>query len=228
MFMKKKYDTNPLERSVLERAENARECAAPLDDHQQTQPVYEAPTQRFETNLRSFADVPENLAPAPFHENDLTEPYQSIFVGQPDQAANNKSVSSAVQAIVLPPTSRTVVGFGLPEKWAMILPYLPLTVGAIIAVITLFYASRSETRVRFHAAQGLALHLASWIVGIGLNFVGDFTPFGNALEKGFQIGVLVYFIVSIVRVWRGKANHIEALDDVTDFLNEKIKPKVKG
>src|SRR3712207_8648565 len=53
--------------------------------------------------------------------------------------------------------------FRSPENVAMILPYLPFTFGGIAAAIELLLVSRSETRVRFHAAQGLALHIV-WLL----------------------------------------------------------------
>lgn len=234
--MKKKYDTNPLDDTILRQAEAARgnsdfgapphALPPPHAQQQQSHAVYEAPTARFEPDARRFAEAPPAAIPPLFHEADLNQPYQSIFArAQPPQNAAPQSISSAAQAIVLPPTERRVLGLSLPEKWAMVLPYLPFTIGAIIAVVTLFFAARSETRVRFHAAQALALHLASWIVGIMLSFVGGIAFFGNTPAKIFQAVVFVYFVVSIARVWRGKANHIEMLDDVTDFLNEKIKPR---
>lgn len=222
--MAKKYDTNPLDPDVLRRAEEARE--------QQTQVAgaekfAEAQTQFFEAQTRPFAPLPTTEMSAENADNmNLNEPYQSVFDKPESQSypAHN-SVSSAVQSIVLPPTSRPILGLGLPENIAMILPYLPFTLGAIAAVIELLFVSRTETRVRFHAAQGLALHIASWVIGVFLTFIGEFLFFGNVGGRIFQATVTIFFIISIVRVWQGKANHIEALDDVTDFLNEKIKPR---
>lgn len=222
--MAKKYDTNPLDGDVLRRAEETRAQQTETEENLQ------ARTQFFEAQTRQFSSA-ATTAPASeqptqrFEETNLDEPYHSVFNKPQSPEIINNSVSSAAQQLILPPTSRPVLGLGLPENIAMILPYLPLTMGAIAAVIELLFVSRTETRVRFHAAQGLALHIASWIIGIMLNFVGEFLPFGNIGGNVFTAIVTVYFIISIFRVYQGKANHIEALDDITDFLNEKIKPK---
>ncbi|MBC7795565.1 MAG: hypothetical protein H7Z37_01685 [Pyrinomonadaceae bacterium] len=46
--------------------------------------------------------------------------------------------------------------------------------------------------------------------------------------KMFSLAITIFFIVSIFRVYKGKPHHIEALDEVTDFLNEKLRPRCKS
>jgi len=225
--MAKKYDTNPLDKDVLRRAEEAREPFAPTNAAEQKPKVEthlsEAQTKRFYAAPTAPTDEQTTRR---FAQENFEQPYNPVFSSPQPFAGNlNESISSEMQKLVLPPTARRVLGLGLPENVAMILPYLPLTLGAVVAVIELFFVSRTETRVRFHAAQALALHVVSWIIGILLAAVGGFASFGRIGVGVFNAFVFVYFIVSIFRVWRGKANHIAALDDVTDFLNEKIKPK---
>lgn len=224
--MTKKYDTNPLDGEVLRRAEESRNAPPPVE----TQENSEARTRFFEAQTRQFYSAPtaqtSEQTTQPLNQSGFDEPYQSVFnKPQAFSAAGNASVSSAAQKLILPPTSRRVLGLGLPENIAMLLPYLPLTMGAIAGVIILFLSSRTETRVRFHAAQGLALHLATWIIGLILAAVGEFMPFGDMPRNLFSLAYIVFFIICMVRVWKGKPNHIEALDDITDFLNEKIKPR---
>ena len=227
--MAKKYDTNPLDNDVLRRAEAVR---AEL----QTQEFPPNPTDLIEPPTRLFAAAPtaemrtEPVSPQ-FNESAVNEPYNSVFnrpqafYGQPNAA--DWPVSVAAQKLILPPTSRQVLGLGLPEKVVMLLPYLPWIAGAVIAVVVLFCASRTETRVRFHAAQALALHLASWIVYAVLSSLNGVLPFASLISSIFGVAVTVYFIVSLIRVWKGKPNHLEPLDDVTDFLNEKIQPRTR-
>ena len=217
--MAKKYDTNPLDRDVSRRAEAARTQFLP---DAETAPQLEQPTKFFEAATRSFADVPTQ--PFAAGSNDFDNSYQSVL-HRPPPLAPTSSVSRDVGQIIQPPTARKVLGLGLPENVLMILPYLPAMLGAIAAVVELLFVSRAETRVRFHAAQALALHFSSWIIGAFLAFFGSFTFVGGHAGRWFQVAVTIYFIVSIFRVWRGKPNHIAALDDITDFLNEKIKPQ---
>lgn len=225
--MAKKYDTNPLDEAVLQKAEEARRktplYAVPPD-------ASETQTQFFEAQTRQFAAVataPAEAATQSLETANLTEPYQSVFNKPQSLAnANNNSVSSAVQKLIVPPTSRKVLGLGLPENVAMLLPYLPLTAGAIAAAIILLVASRSETRVRFHAAQGLALHIASWLLALLAGGIAGVLPLDSRFAaRIIPVALAVFFIICLVRVWQGKPNHIEALDDITDFLNDKIKPR---
>lgn len=221
--MVKKYDTNPLDPDVLRRAEESRRNLRIVE----TKENFETPTQFFETQTRSFkAGAPttefsrENSNTANAQTQEFSEPYQSVFNKEQPQVED--SVSAAAQQIILPPTSRKVIGLGLPEKFAMLLPYLPLTIGAVAAILILYFASRTETRVRFHAAQGLALHLVSWVISAILLVFNGVVPFARTMSNVFTIVVTIFFIISLFRVWKGKPNHLEMLDDVTDFLNEKI------
>lgn len=225
--MAKKYDTNPLDPDVLRRAEESRRNLRVVETS------LDAPTQFFEAQTRNFAaPAPtaefstENSNNADSQTQKFSEPYQSVF--NKEQSPIGNSVSAAAQQIILPPTSRKVIGLGIPEKFAMLLPYLPLTLGAVAAIFILLFASRTETRVRFHAAQGLALHLVSWVIGAILLVFKGILPFARPASNVFTIVVTIFFIISLFRVWNGKANHFEMLDDVTDFLNEKIQRQTKG
>jgi uncharacterized membrane protein len=227
--MAKKYDTNPLDGEVLRRAEEVRRTApAPERPTATLEESSEAQTKFFEAQTRRFATVATAEVPPTQQLGgvDFEEPYQSVFnKPQHFSAAGNTSVSSAAQKLIVPPTSRAVAGIGLPEKLVMLLPYLPMTVGAIAAVFILLLSSRTETRVRFHAAQGLALHLATWLLGAILAVTSEIMPFGSLPTRFFTLAYIIFFIICLVRVWQGKPNHVESLDDITDFLNEKIKPR---
>jgi uncharacterized membrane protein len=215
--MPKKYDTNPLDGAILQRAETARA------ESRSTGETNGAPTAFFDSNVRNFRSPQTAEMPTQRYDNfDVAAPYESVL-SNPVKASG--SVSAAVRQNIQPLTSRRVSGLGIPENVAMILPYLPFTFGGIAAVIELLTVARTETRVRFHAAQALALHIAWLLVGVVLAFAGDFTSVAPFVSKLISIAVTFFFIVSIYRVWRGKAHHIEMLDDLTDFLNEKLRPQ---
>jgi uncharacterized membrane protein len=219
--MAKKYDTNPLDADVFAHAE--REFAAP-QEAAKTNSNINPPTAFFDANTRPFTGRTVKTPEQPtqvFDEFNAAEPYKSVL----QNPMANASVSQAVQYHVEPPTSRKVIGIGIPENLAMILPYLPFTFGGIAAVIELLLVSRTETRVRFHAAQGLALHIAWLLIGVVLAFVGEISRYASFSGRIFSIAVTIFFCFSMLRIWQGKPHHIEALDDLTDFLNEKLKPR---
>ena len=53
-------------------------------------------------------------------------------------------------------SERKVAKTGVPEKWLIGLPYLPFSIGLVAGLILLLVIPKDETKVRFHAAQGLA------------------------------------------------------------------------
>jgi uncharacterized membrane protein len=120
--------------------------------------------------------------------------------------------------------SHKVGGLGISEKWANLLPYIPGHIGAIAAVIELLLVPRTETRTRFHAAQGLALQIAILILTGAFQLLTLITgsSFGSGLVRAAST---VFLIVSMVRAYQGKAHHITPLDDATKWLDEKIKPR---
>jgi uncharacterized membrane protein len=122
------------------------------------------------------------------------------------------------------PGERTVSGIGLPEKWALILPYCPFYLGAVAAVVELFLIPRNEVRARFHAAQGLALHLAIILIGFlfsGLRLVTDSSVGSNL----FSLAAFVFLVISMIRVWRGEPHHIGPLSEAANWLDDRIKPR---
>lgn len=222
--MAKKYETDPLDRRVFEQAES--EFAVPQPDDAKTNGNINPPTAFFEASTKYFSPqtMPTEFGQQPRNfsgEFDAAAPYQSVL----NNPMKDAPVSQAVQYHVEPPTTRKVLGLGIPENAAMILPYLPFTFGGIAAVVELLFVSRTETRVRFHAAQGLALHIAWLLIGVVLAFVGELSRFASFSGQLFSLFITIFFIYSIWRIWQGKPLHIEALDDLTDFLNEKLKPR---
>ena len=109
----------------------------------------------------------------------------------------------------------------------MVLPYAPAYLGLVVALIELFLVPRKEPRVRFHAAQALALHLAIIVVQTFLGVIGAITDnrFGGNL---FGAAATVFLIVSMVRIWKGKPHHIAPLADATQWFNGHLEPRNKS
>ena len=209
MEKKSKYDTNPLDpdfpRQTREHAGSTEPVAGEMEP--QTSPLEsEAPTRRIE--------VPYSVPTS----------YPSVFVPPPHQPPIVAPAQFVAPLNVHPPTSRTVPGINLPENVVMIVPYLPFYLGIVAALIELYLVPRTETRVRFHAAQGLALHLVIIAVQFLFLFIRNFTG-GGIGSNLFSLAAFVFLVISMIRVWKGEAHHIAPLNDATKWLNEKIEPR---
>jgi uncharacterized membrane protein len=204
---KKKFDTNPLDPEFPNRVTETQrlETVENLDAKTQTFPplsVTEEPTRRYENS--NF--VPP-YAP-PFDGQNVPQTYQTARF-----AEMNRSNSRKVEKI------------GLPENVLTALPYIPFWIGLIAGLVILFIAPKSEAKVRFHAAQGLAAHLAILIITTILSGIGqitDLADFGNGI---FQMVTIIMLIIFAIKAWQGKPVHIESVDDLTEWLEEKIQPR---
>lgn len=236
-----KYDTNPLEEEFADRATDA---FASDDSGAETKRVFGGPTIEINRSENdSVHAYSESEAPTR-HIGDKVTSYPSVFVPpQPKPAATYQPprVSSAdiyqpppvpppaiyqspaLQA-VRKPGSNIVSGLGIPERWAVMLPYLPFWLALVVSVIELLLVPRTETRVRFHAAQGLALQIVVTAISTLLAFAGIFS--GRWTGSGlFKVASAIFLIVAMVRVWKGRSFVIPPLDEPSKWLDEKIKPR---
>lgn len=223
---KSKYDTNPLDPDFVKNteevwgAENSgpetqevkgatREIGSSANENARSNVYSEAPTRRY-----------DNLP--------LDSPYQSIFV-PPDYSppARYQPAATPFRTVDQRPTARSVAGIGLPEKWAMVLPYAPFFIGVVFSLLELFLVPRKELRVRFHAAQGVALHIAILLVQTVFGVLGVIT--GSTIGRNlFSLAALVFLIISMVRVWKGEPHHITPLAEPAQWFNEHIEPRNKS
>lgn len=222
---KSKYDTNPLDPDFVKNVDKAgpeqgrpqteevkgatREVGPATPDDPRRNIYSEAPTRRY-----------DNVSP--------DSPYPSVFVPPTYSPPTRYQPTPApYRPQVQKPTHRTIAGIGLPEKWAMMLPYAPFYVGVVVGLLELFLVPRKEPRVRFHAAQGLALHIAILMVQTLFGVVGALSNsrFGGVL---FSMAAFVFLIVSMIRVWKGEPHYIAPLAEPSQWLNEHIKPRTKS
>lgn len=227
-----KYDTNPLDPDVERKAEESwggnptqqvggatrqvgqsGQPAGPSNnDNDARQNAYsEAPTRRYdspplETSYPSVFVPPNYAPPAQYQQTAPPPPYHS--------------------PVTNPPSSRPVIGLGIPEKWAVLLVYAPW-IGLVASLVELFLVSRREMRVRFHAAQALALHIAflviSTIFGVVATVSGS--DLGGVL---FKLATTIFLIISMVRVWRGEPHRIAPLAEPAQWFDDHIEPRTKG
>ena len=235
-----KYDTNPLDEKVADRA---TESFASKHADGDTGPVSDRRTRDVKQPVSETARAhPESEAPTRRIDEDLAGSYPSVFIKPQTRpsttyAPPRPAAANIYQPPPVPPPgiyqrpslpidtrARPVAGMGIAEKWVNLLPYIPGHVGAIAAVIELLLVPRTETRARFHAAQGLALQIAILIITGAFQILTAITDssFGSGL---FRAASTVFLIVSMVRVFKGRAHHIAPLDDFTKWLDEKLKPR---
>ena len=232
-----KYDTNPLDEKVADRA---GELFPSQGDAETIQLGGE--TTRIEGSETSRARF-ESEAPTQLIQDKVTS-YPSVFVPpQPKRPQMYESPRLDPASIYRPPPvpppniyqppplsamfrpgRNKVTGLGIQERWANLLPYVPGYVGAVAAVIELLLVPRTEGRTRFHAAQGLALQIAILILSgaFAILTLISGSKFGSGM---FRFAAFVFLIISMIRAFKGRSHHIAPLDGVTRWLEEKIKPR---
>jgi len=203
---KKKFDTNPLDPAFPETVQKEAETVV-LPKNQFRTAEFPPPSVT-EEQTRRF-------------DNQEFKGYESPYNGQNIPA----SYKTANLADMNSSSNRKVSNIGLPENILTALPYIPWFVGLIAGILILLFAPKSETKVRFHAAQGLAAHIGILIITMILGFADNFFPFAAVGNTVFQIVTTVMLIIFAVKAWKGKPVHIESVDDLTEWLEDKIKPR---
>lgn len=229
-----KYDTDPLDPDFVRRTEENLWGSARAPRAEDTEPlrpasVTEEPTRRFDEQM---ADTYPSVFVPPAYQPPRApqaQPFTTFGAGPHHPPATTVPPPGPASPYHGPhaqgtgPTSRPVAKLGLPENFAVILPYAPFYIGLVASLIELAMVPRDETRVRFHAAQALALHLAILAVSFLFKFVAlaSGSSFGGVI---FGTAATVFLVVSMVRVWQGKPHHIAPLDEPARWLNDKIAP----
>ena len=208
---KKKFDTNPLDPDFPEKARaaaadtgSAGEYTAPQHSPYRTSEFPTAPPSITEEETRRFEGGRFN---AYAYQN-----MQAPLVYQPAPFADMNRAGD-----------RKVAKTGVPEKWLVGLPYLPFWIGLIAGLIMLLVIPKDENKVRFHAAQGFGAHVAILIISTILGVIGNITDqgFGSFL---FGLATTIMMVVWAIKAWKGRPVHIEILDDLTNWFEEKIGP----
>ena len=220
---KSKYDTNPLDPEVERKAEESWGGTPTQQVKGATRDVGRSANEQARQNTHSEAPTRRYDTPP------LDASYPSVFVPptySPPAQFKQQPQFTFQQQVTNPPTSRPVLGLGLPEKWALLLAYAPY-VGIVASLVELFLSVRPEVRVRFHASQALTLHIAILICSTILNVITALT--GNGFgEWVFGLASTVFLVVSMVRVWRGEPHRIAPVAEPAQWFNEHIEPRSKG
>ena len=206
---KSKFDTNPLDPEFPEKIREAQTNALPKNEFQTAEFPRGSVT---EEETRKFDNQDFSAYQSPFNGQNVPANYQTTPLYTPP----NMSQSSS---------TRKVDKIGLPENILTALPYIPWFVGMIAGLIVLFVVPKSEAKARFHAAQGLAAHIGILIIGAILSGLGNVTDFANVGNGIFQVVTTIMLIIFTIKAWQGKPIHIEAVEGLTEWLEEKIQPK---
>ncbi|MBP9663157.1 MAG: hypothetical protein KBD94_00945 [Pyrinomonadaceae bacterium] len=197
--MPSKYDTNPLDPEFPEKVGATKVLGQANAGTRQFPPP--APTEE-QTRRFAVADVPYS---PPFDGQNVPAPYQAAMVA---------------------PADRKVDKVGLPENVLTAAPYIPWYIGLIAGLLILFLVPKSEAKVRFHAAQGLAAHIGILIVTTILGVIGEVTDLANIGNLIFTLVTSIMLVVFAIKAWQGKPVHIESIEDLTSWLEDKISPRV--
>ena len=205
--MPKKFDTNPLDPDFPEkaRAVSASQYDSPSKSPFSTAEFPSGPESITEDETRRFTDTD-------FQAYSYVPP-QPVTVYEPTRFATMNRASERKEAKT-----------GLPEKWLIALPYLPFKIGLVAGLVLLLIIPKEENKVRFHAAQGLAAQVALLIVIMVLGLLGNITDLARIGSFIFTIASTVMMIIFALKAWKGKPVHIETVDDLTNWLEEKIGP----
>jgi uncharacterized membrane protein len=233
---KSKYDTNPLDPEVERKAEESwgegsggetTRVGGPTRQVGNPPPAWTPPAPNPNDNARQnvYSEAPTRRYDNP----PLEAPYPSVFVpptyAPPAQYPPQQPHNVYQSPIGYSHPSRPVAGLGVAEKWALMMAYAPY-VGIVVSLLELFLAPRKELKVRFHASQALALHIAFLAISTIFNFVKILGggEFGSVL---FGIASTVFLVISMVRVWRGEPHVIAPLAEPAKWFSEHIEPRNK-
>ncbi|HEX3102250.1 MAG TPA: hypothetical protein VHQ01_10675 [Pyrinomonadaceae bacterium] len=207
--MPTKYDTNPLDPEFP-----AKVMAESEGQATQTLGYNGAETRQFpplaatEEQTRRFAGPDAASYATPYNGQYVPATYQPAAFATADESRKRK-----------------VDKVGLPENILVALPYLPFQIGLVAGLIELLVVPKHETKVRFHAAQGLAAHVGILIITTMLGIIGNFANMARVGGGIFTAVTTIMLIVFAIKAWKGRPVHIEAIDDLTNWLDDKIKLK---
>jgi uncharacterized membrane protein len=213
--MPSKYDTNPLDPEFPEKVK------ATAADGGETKAFRDGYAGTSQVDMAAAAEAQPTLILEPqpqFHQ------YQHPQFQQPAVPASPLVAARSDLAAINQAISRKVEKLGLPENLLIAAPYIPWYFGLVAGLVLLFITPKTETKVRFHAAQGLAAHIGVIIVTTILAIVGRVTDIADAANVIFTFVTSIMLVVFSVKAYRGKPVHISSVENMTNWLEDKISP----
>ena len=230
---KSKYDTNPLDPDVERKAEDVWGDLGGVTQQVGGSTQQVGNTANENPQPQNVEDARKNVyseAPTRRYDNPpLEAPYPSVFVpppyAPPAQYQSRQNIyQPPVHAV---PSSHPVQGIGISEKWATMLAYAPGYIGLVVGLLELFLVPRKEGKVRFHASQSVALHIAILIVQTIFSLISTLT--GSTLGGSlFKLAAFAFLVISMIRVWKGEPHQITPLAEPAQWFNQHIEPRNRG
>lgn len=207
--MAKKFDTNPLDPKFPEKVKEKKA------KQKRTAPLFEN-----NGGTRQFAE--------PSVTEEQTRKFTEAEFGAYDPSYNAETYGPASLYKQEPEKDRSlkIGNISLPENILTALPYIPFAyIGLVAGIIELIFIPKSEPKVRYHAAQGVAAHCAIWIISAILGAVAWGSDLAGTAASIFGLVTTIMLLVFAFKAWQGKPIHIESVESLTDWLEEKIKPQ---
>ena len=236
-----KYDTNPLDENVANRATDSWGRDTGSAGEPQTQDMRGAATREIG---RGANDAARNDPEAEAATRRIDDSYPSIFVQPKGREVTYKPPQMPLANIYQPPPvpppqiyqpppvpffqgkpgTRKIAGLGIPERWAAMLPYVPFWPAILVSIAELLLVPRTETRVRFHASQALTIQIGVTAISLLLSLGSFFTERWTGAGL-FNFATFIFLLIAMIKVWKGKPVTISLLDEPRKWLDEKIKPR---
>lgn len=211
--MPTKYDTNPLDPDFPEKIKAEAEV--------KTQVLSEtgaAETRQFPKGASTASTEQETRRFFSADAAAYSQPYDGQFVPAQYQPTNLTATADT--------PSRKIEPFGIPEHMVIAAPYVPWFIGMVAGALILFLVPKSETKVRFHAAQGLAAHVGILAVTTILGIADNITDVAAIINLIFTLVTSIMLVVFAIKAWQGKPVHIESVETLTNWLEDKINPSL--
>ncbi len=208
---KKKFDTNPLDPNFPEEVKAKAATTTVLQNSDGSTAKFADPVDT-EVQTRKFSEA-EFGAFNSSYGNQETQPikYQAQKLYADDSHDKSRSLN--------------IGSISLPENILLALPYIPFGyIGLIAGIIELIFIPKSEPRVRYHAAQGIAANLGVFIVLYVLGILGWASDLASFAGSIFSVVTTIMLLIFAFKAWQGKPIHIETVQDLTDWLEDKISP----
>jgi len=210
--MPTKYDTNPLDEDFPQMLKAQAEAEMATQGLSQAETRHFAPLAPTEDQTRRLGEeLPSYPRPSAYAAPFMRVAYQPVSMTDVDRSSERK-----------------VERIGLPEYVLTAVPYIPWYIGMVAGLLLLLLMPRSEAKIRFHAAQGLAAHLGILVVSTILSIVAGVAGPAAIGEYFFNLITQIVLVVFAIKAWKGKPVHIESLDRLTNWLDEKVSPKLAG
>jgi len=208
---KKKFDTNPLDPDFPEQVrvevDEGKTTALPFSNGETSKFADPSDT---EEQTRKFNEAEFGAFGSDFGQNQK-QSYRPVPVYTPNTDTKR---------------SLNIGSISLPENVLTALPYIPFSIiGVVAAVIELIFIPKTEPKVRYHAAQGLAAQIGIWVVLAGLGVLSFGSDLVDVAGTVFSVVTTIMLIVFAVKAFQGKPIHIAAVQDLTDWLEERISPQ---